>query len=294
MTLLVRDEEDIVRGNLEHHFSQGVDFVIATDNGSCDGTRTILEEYQASGRLLLIDEPAQDYSQYRWVNRMGELASLRYGAQAVFHCDADEFWIARSGNLKDSILAAPVDVLSVNVKNVLLCDRGGRESYETDARWVVTNPLRTSDAALDSRSINLYLFPYPPKVMFKTDKGALSVTMGNHGVTDTHVTQGGTDDVVVLHYPVRSYECFVRKIVNGGAAYERNTEFDQGVGYQWRWWYQRYEEGAIDDEYRLLIVDESQVEELQTSGVIAPLREFLVKYGGLPLPAVPGLQEPQE
>ena len=32
MTLLVRDEQDIIRENIEFHLSQGIDYFIATDN----------------------------------------------------------------------------------------------------------------------------------------------------------------------------------------------------------------------------------------------------------------------
>ena len=34
MTLLVRNEVDVIRANLEYHLAQGVDFVIVTDHGS--------------------------------------------------------------------------------------------------------------------------------------------------------------------------------------------------------------------------------------------------------------------
>jgi len=34
MTLLVRDEVDIVRANVDFHLEYGVDFVIVTDKGS--------------------------------------------------------------------------------------------------------------------------------------------------------------------------------------------------------------------------------------------------------------------
>jgi hypothetical protein len=39
MTLLVRDEIDIIRQNIEFHLRHGVDFVIGTDNGSTDEAR---------------------------------------------------------------------------------------------------------------------------------------------------------------------------------------------------------------------------------------------------------------
>ena len=45
-TLVVRDEADIVDAQIRHHLNLGVDFVIATDHGSTDGTTEILESYE--------------------------------------------------------------------------------------------------------------------------------------------------------------------------------------------------------------------------------------------------------
>ena len=49
MTLLARDEADVVDSWLAFHLNAGVDFVIATDNRSQDGTTEVLERYARDG-----------------------------------------------------------------------------------------------------------------------------------------------------------------------------------------------------------------------------------------------------
>ena len=48
-TLVVRDEADIVDAQIAYHLNAGVDFVIATDHESVDGTTDILESYARDG-----------------------------------------------------------------------------------------------------------------------------------------------------------------------------------------------------------------------------------------------------
>jgi hypothetical protein len=105
MTLLVRDEADVVDANLRYHLNQGVDFVVATDNGSVDGTVEVLREYERRGHLHLISEPGEGvwYRQASWVTRMARLAATEFGAEWVINNDADEFWWPLEGNLKDAL-----------------------------------------------------------------------------------------------------------------------------------------------------------------------------------------------
>ena len=73
MTLLARDEADIVDAQLAFHLNAGVDFVIATDNLSQDGTTEILESYAKTGQFNLIREDGQYLQQAEWITRMGRL-----------------------------------------------------------------------------------------------------------------------------------------------------------------------------------------------------------------------------
>ncbi len=107
MTLLVRDEADIVDAQIAFHLHAGVDFVIATDNRSQDGTTEILERYERAGFLHLLREEGDDMRQEEWVTRMARLAATDFGADWVINADADEFWWPRGGSLTDVLATVP-------------------------------------------------------------------------------------------------------------------------------------------------------------------------------------------
>jgi hypothetical protein len=107
MTLLARNEADIIDTHVAFHLAAGVDFVIATDNRSEDGTTEILERYERTGRLRLIRESGDDMRQDEWVTRMARLAATEHGADWVINSDADEFWWPRAGSLKEVFTTVP-------------------------------------------------------------------------------------------------------------------------------------------------------------------------------------------
>src|SRR5579863_7731452 len=90
LTLLVKNEADIIVDNIFYHYARGVDHIIVTDNGSVDGTLEILQALQEDGLIYLLREKL--YNQDRIVNKMGKIAKDKYGATILIHADADEFW----------------------------------------------------------------------------------------------------------------------------------------------------------------------------------------------------------
>ena len=247
MTLLVRDEEDVLEANLAHHLAQGVDFVIATDNGSVDGTLDILRAEEAAGRLRLILEPEDTYDQHRWVTRMAQLAAADHGADWVINNDADEFWWPREGDLASTLAAVPedVDVVVAHRFNLIARPEG--------------RPMTVRQAE-PRQHPGLGDTPLPPKVAHRADP-EVRVLQGNHEVEGPRLTGSTLDDgrIEILHCPVRSYGQFANKIAKGGAAYKRNTELPAEVGHQWRRLHGHQEAGTFDDEWQKLVLTDDQV-----------------------------------
>lgn len=249
MTLLVRNEEDIVEANLEHHLAVGVDFVIATDNGSVDGTIPILERYRRLGRLHLIHEPTDDYSQHAWVTRMARLAASDHGADWVLNNDADEFWYPVGAPDLPTVLAAvPPDWGAVAGRrtNVLARPPDGRPFW---ARMTVRQVVGRNEAG----------GVLGPKLVHRADPQVV-VRQGNHEIESA--TLGPVLDdgrIEILHFPLRSYEQFEAKVALGGAALERNTALPPNLLTRWRTWYRMWQEGTLPVEWDRFVASDADI-----------------------------------
>jgi len=226
MTLLVRDEEDIIDWNLRYHLSRGVDHIVLTDNRSTDRTRQIVREFEDAGRLTYLFEPEDDYSQDHWVTRMTELAQENHAADWVIHSDADEFWWPEDGDsLKDALSAVPPETRALEVAR-----SNFRGLPEDDDR-----PFFSRMVYRERRSRDFLGNPLPPKIAHRALRDPY-IHQGNH-----HVSAAGDavaavpfDAVSILHFPARSPAQMRRKIANGGAAYSRNSRLPKSAGAGWR------------------------------------------------------------
>src|SRR3954449_1930875 len=113
MTLLARNEADIIDAHVAFHLSAGVDLILAIDNGSDDATTEILESYARDGHLELTRDDGE-LDQAEWVTGLARRAATEFGADWVINSDADEFYWPRGGSLKEVFAAVPAGFGSVH------------------------------------------------------------------------------------------------------------------------------------------------------------------------------------
>lgn len=264
MTLMVRDEADIIRPMIDHHLEQGVDTIIVTDNGSVDGTYEILQDY---GDVLDLRSDTVHRKQQRTVvTAMAREAYSRYGADWVINADADEFWFPTNGGqtLRDVFLDIP---RSLKTFTVPVIDMTGEPALRgTGLQRLVLRDTRALDRI---QRVGLHAHSTPNAVHVGSDN--VKVTQGNHAVNlepSGELPQG--PGIEVLHYPWRSWEQFERKVRSAGQAYESNPELLPSPNHHGMRDYGRWKQGSLLASYVGRHPAEDEVRELVPAGELTP------------------------
>jgi len=197
MTLLLRDEVDIIDSMLSFHLNAGVDSVIAMDNNSVDGTTEVLESYARGGVLHLIRQPERDrFEQGEWVTEMARLAATDYGADWIINADADEFWWPRGGSLKEVFAAVPA-----RFGRIYAMVRHFVPRPETDDVFAERMNVRICNPGFEKNN------PFGPRQLI-AHRAERDITL-NDGRHTTHTSLralNGWYPVDMLHFPIRSLE----------------------------------------------------------------------------------------
>ncbi len=203
MTLLARNEEDILDAHLSFHRAAGVDFVLAIDNGSDDSTTDILGSYARDGFVDVTRETG-DLKQAEWVTRLARRAATEFGADWVINSDADEFYWPRGGSLKDVLRGGP-----------------GPLSEACGACGATSPRDRTSDEFFAER-MTFGSAIQAPRTTAPTVRASRRRTVVHPEVTvlpGNHIERSaagstrspGWYPIDVLHFPIRSLEHFTEK-----------------------------------------------------------------------------------
>jgi hypothetical protein len=249
-TLVVRDEADIVDSQIGYHLNAGVDFVIATDHDSCDGTTEILESYARDGHLRRIPVSGEMLDG-PWRTHMARLAATEHGGDWVINTDADEFWIPRQETLKNVFAAVP-EPYGV----IFALSRHFAPRPDSGASFAERMIVRVSPSV----AINDPTSPYRPhlKAAHRADS-AITIRHGAHGaVSRRWQALHHWHPADVLHFPFRSLAQWEHKGVRRARGDSRLGQYVSAL--------LASEAGRSANRWSSLAVDEATVERGMADG----------------------------
>lgn len=248
MTLVVRNEEDIIEQNIRFHCAMGVDGVIVISHNSTDNTNVILEKLKSEGLVLeIIEKTTPNHQHSIWVNEMVKIAKNKYGADWIINADADEFYYSNSLNLKKSILQCD-GASSLWVDSIFLFPDDKKDFL--NSTYFVARPFQKFEAdMLDLFNDKLYEdfigSQGCTKVIHKT-KGFVSICDGNHDVKMRPNKKFQSADIRLYHYHIRNYIGMEQKVARW---FESIFLLPEGQGDHMKYMVNLYKTGKLREEY---------------------------------------------
>jgi hypothetical protein len=229
MLMVVRDEIDIIEQNIDFHRRMGIEHFAVTDNGSVDGTRDVLADLKRrlGDAIVVIDDAEPGHHQSARVERMIQMAKEKFRPRWIIASDADEFWYPASGRY-DSEMDGRKNILNCYWHNFL---------PRPDAPWQQFTDVGEMPGYHGGMSKALCLA-----------RGLVGMYSGNHESRSIPHIAVRSDNIRVYHYPVRSYEQFERKVVQGHRA-ALKASFETSAAWHWRGYYEAWESGRLPEVY---------------------------------------------
>ena len=254
MTLIVKDEDDILEENIIFHLNTGVDLILAMDNNSSDGTTDILKKYKKTGSLIYFLEPSQEYLQDKWATFLAHQAYFEHQADWIIHTDADEFFIPNFGNIMECLaeVQTRTDVLFINRHDFIPIKRPERLSAPIEMIYRKADSLEWFTGK-----------PILPKIIHKGFPD-MQVTKGNHNIHGSLIKKKiDFPNIETFHYPIRSFQQFEKKIKLTGIQHINNINSKNN---RYFYWYSMLEQGKLKDVYDEYCLDEEQIQAYLENG----------------------------
>jgi Glycosyl transferase family 2 len=231
---IAKNEADIIEPMVRHNLAF-LDQLHVVDNNSADATPAILAALHTEfgGRLTWTKDPRTGHRQAALVNETLPLIAASHDPAQIVLLDADEFIRARREKFRDELLATPDPI---------------------ELPWVTYVPTRNDDVSernpiqriTHRRSHEMPQFwkTTVPRALI----GKVKVVAGSHGLTGTDSPKPRQiDGVALAHFPVRSREQLISKVLIGSWNIRLRRRRNSGEAYQWRALADRILSGNVPD-----------------------------------------------
>jgi glycosyltransferase involved in cell wall biosynthesis len=247
---MVRNEASVVHVNVLYHLSLGFDRLLIVDNGSTDGTDRVLRRLSKDPRVRWARD-AGGFQQGKVFTRLAREA-FHEGADWVAPVDADDFWYAPKGNFREILEETPAAALRVGMIDFIQ-RREQRKAARDELRymtWRVPEPVPRDgrhEELLESRRISYIELARVPKIINRASRQA-NLVKGAHQISGIDGPTVDTDEIVILHAPLRSFAGLEAKAASvGRRGIEGSTT--AGPGWHARRWHELRKSGDLEREW---------------------------------------------
>jgi hypothetical protein len=264
------DQGDIIKDYIEWHLDLGVDLILAQDCDSSDNTHEVLNSFSNTGQVHWFPTPVKNYLNYRPGEIMAEIAREQHGADWIIMSDVDEFLCPQGDDLRTILKRAEADdVTAISIPCLNMTGpplSGGRATQTQTLR--IDQPVQPTRKQWLSGNIPVpYIFMrHPPKTIVRT-AAFMKYGPGSHEVKTAWGRTTKFPELRILHFPIRGFDKFQKKIANVTAYLEENTHLEAWWGWHWRRFIRLNQEGRLREDYESQSVSPQRTEELIRDGI---------------------------
>ncbi len=240
---MVKNEMDVIESFVRYHINI-FDGMIFLDNNSTDKTPTILTLLKNEGLpIYIFEDEDEEFNFQKKINRILLIAVEKYKADIIVPLDADEFLISSNkGNPKQILdrIEFPTYSLAKWKTFVPTFDKDNVEKF------IPSKIIYARDNAVEK----FYKAILPKELV---EKYNVELVNGSHDLIydqryEDSINRIYNSDLIIAHYPIRSKEQTISKIVVGWINELNRFDRKDGENFHWKKIFDKIKEDEIDNE----------------------------------------------